>query len=197
MFKMSHLTPDDDNTSVAIASLTNSGQEDALELNLAGILQGLQTSIPQLAKSSEVQMEALQSLREDLILHSDEKGNNNISGDNSVTSVNTLNVESAVDEVLGTNGTDRSHKLTPAKDPDTGLQTSLLDSLTQAFTSNKKTSPAIADKIAELVDSMVVGGLSTETIKDRAEKHSPPENCTYLSVTTVNEQIYIQLLAGR
>ena len=37
---------------------------------------------------------------------------------------------------------------------------------------------------------MLVGGLSTETVKERAEKHSPPENCKYLSVTTVNEEIW-------
>ena len=37
---------------------------------------------------------------------------------------------------------------------------------------------------------MLVRGLSTETVKERAEKHSPPENCKYLSVTSVNEEIW-------
>ena len=72
-------------------------------------------------------------MREDLILRLDEKGNNDISGDNSVTSGNTLNVESALDEVLGTNGTDRSDQSTSAKDPDKVLQTSLLDSPDPGF----------------------------------------------------------------
>ena len=184
---MSHLTPHNDNTSVAIASLPNTGQEDGLQVNLGGILKGLQTSITQLAESSEAQMEALQSLREDLILCSDDEGNDDISGDNTVTGGNTFNVESAVDEVLGTNITNSCDQLTPAKNPDPGKQTSLLDSLTQALTSSKKSLPAIAGKIAELIDSMFV---LTEMVKERAEEHLPPENCKYLSVTTNSEEIW-------
>ena len=78
----------------------------------------------------------------------------------------------------------------PAKNPDPGSQISLIDSQTQAFTSSKKTSSAIAGKIAKLVDNMLVGGLTTETVKERAEKHSPPENCKNLSVMIVNEEIW-------
>lgn len=70
------------------------------------------------------------------------------------------------------------------------MQASLIDSLTQAFTSGKKTSPATAGRIAELVDSMLVGGFWTETVKERAEKHSSPENCRHLSVMTVKEKIW-------
>ena len=157
---------------------------------LPGILQGLQTSLAKLAKSSELQTETLQNLREDLILRSDDDELDDISDGNSLTGGNTLDVESAVDDVLGTNSANNNENTTPAKNPDPGSQASLIDSLTQAFTSSKKTSPAIAGKIAELVDSMLVGGLSTETVKERAEKHSPPENCKYLSVTTVNEEIW-------
>jgi len=56
------------------------------------------------------------------------------------------------------------------KTPDPGSQTSLIDSLTQTFTSSKMISPATAGKIAKLVDSMLVGGLLTETVKERAKK---------------------------
>ena len=79
-----------------------------------------------------------------------------------------------------------NEKTIPAKNPDPGSQALLIDSLTQAFTSSKKTPPAIAGKVAELVDSMLVGGggggmgggnLSIDRVKERAEKHSPPENC--------------------
>ena len=193
-FEMSHLTPDVGITSAAITSPSDLGQEDDSQVTMAGILpgilKGLQTSLAQLAKSSEVQTEALQSLREDLILRSDDEGNDDISGDNNVTGGNTLDVESAVDEALGTNSANSNEQMNATKNPDPGSQTSLIDSLTQAFTSSKKTSPAIAGKIAELVDSMLVGGLSTDTVKERAEKHSPPENCKYLAVTTVNEEIW-------
>ena len=187
-FKMSHLTQD-----AADPSETTSDplrQENDPNVNMAGILQGLQTSLAKLAKSSELQTENLQNLREDLILRSDDDELDDISDGHSLTGGSTLDVESAVNDVLGTNSANNIENTTPAKNPDPGSQASLIDSLTQAFTSRKKTSPAIAGKIAELVDSMLVGGLSTETVKERAEKHSPPENCKYLSVTTVNEEIW-------
>ena len=191
---MTHLTQDATDPSETISGLSRKGQEADPNANmtgiLPGILQGLQTSLAQLAKSSELQTETLQNLREDLILRSDDEGIDNISDSNNLTGGNTLDVESAVNDVLGTNSTNNNEKTTPAKNPDPGSQASLIDSLTQAFTSSKKTSPAIAGKIAELVDSMLVGGLSTETVKERAEKHSPPENCKYISVTTVNKEIW-------
>lgn len=37
---------------------------------------------------------------------------------------------------------------------------------------------------------MLVGGLSAEMVKDRVEKHPPPENCENLPVTTVNEDVW-------
>ena len=189
-FEMSHLTPDVGHNSAAITSPSDIGREEDSQVTMAGILKGLQTSLAQLAKSSEVQTEALQSLREDLILRSDDEGNDDVSGDNNVTGGNNLDVESAVHEALGTNSANSNEQTNAAQNPDPGSQTSLIDSLTQAFTSSKKTSPAIAGKIAELVDSMLVGGLSTETVNERAERHSPPANCKYLAVTTVNEEIW-------
>ena len=37
---------------------------------------------------------------------------------------------------------------------------------------------------------MLIGGLSVETVKERVEKHPPPENCKFLTVTMVNEKIW-------
>jgi len=91
--------------------------------------------------------------------------------------------------VLGTNSANNNERTTPAENPHPRSQVSLIDTLTQALTFSKKTSPAIVGKIAELVDSMLLGGLSTEAVKERAEKYLPPENCKYLSVTTINEEI--------
>ena len=191
---MSHLIQDTADPSETTSGPLRKGQEADLNGNMAdflpGILQGLQTTLAQLTKSSELQTETLQNLRKDLILRSDDAEIDDTSDGNNPTGGNTLDVESAVNDVLGTNSANNNERTTPAKNPDPGSQVSLIDSLTQAFTSSKKTSPAIAGKIAELVDSMLVGGLSTETVKERAEKHSPPENCRYLSVTTVNEEIW-------
>lgn len=185
---MSHLIQDAADPSETTSD--PSRQENDPNVNMAGILQGLQTSLAKLAKSLELQTETLQNLREDLILRSDDDELDDISDGHSLTGGSTLDVESAVNDVLGTNSANNIENTTPGKNPDPGSQASLIDSLTQAFTSRKKTSPAIAGKIAELVDSMLVGGLSTETVKERPEKHSLPENCKYLSVTTVNEEIW-------
>ena len=70
---------------------------------LPGILQGLQTSLAQLAKSSELPTETLQNLRKDLLLRSDDEEIVDISDGNSLTGGNTLDEESGVDDVLGTN----------------------------------------------------------------------------------------------
>ena len=74
--------------------------------------------------------------------------------------------------------------------PDTERKTDLLDSLTQAFISSEKKSPAIATKIADLIDSVLSGKLSAETAKEHGEKYSPPENCTSICTVTVNEEIW-------
>ena len=120
---------------------------------LPGILHGLQTFLVQLAKSSELQRATLQNLREDLILCLDDNELDEISDSNSP-----LDVESAVDDVLGMNSGNNNDKTTPAINPDPELQPSQIDSLTQPFPSSKTTSPAIASKIVDLVDSMLVGG---------------------------------------
>ena len=112
---------------------------------LSGIVPGLQTSLAQLTKSSKLLTETLQNLRENLILHSDDEEINN---SYNITGTNILDIESAVEEVLGTNSTNNREKTIPVKNPDPGLQASLIDSGTQAFTSSKETSPATAVKIA-------------------------------------------------
>ena len=164
---MSFLTKD-----AADPSETTSGpsrQENDSNVNKTGILQDLQTSLAQLAKSSELQTATLQNLREDLILRWDDDELDEISDGNSLAGGNTLDVESAVDDVLGTNSANNNEKTAPAKNPDPGSQASLIDSLTQAFTSSKKTTSVISSKIAELVDSMLAGDLSTEMVEKRAE----------------------------
>ena len=79
---------------------------------------------------------------------------------------------------------------TSVKSPESGSQSALVESLTQVFTKSKVTSPAIEGKIAELVDNMLIGGLSAKTLKERVDKHPPPDNCKFLAVTMVNEEIW-------
>ena len=66
----------------------------------------------------------------------------------------------------------------------------MVDSLTQVFTISKVTSVAVEGKIAELIDNMLIWELSAETVKERVKKHPPPENCKFLAVTMMNEEIW-------
>ena len=142
-FKMSHLIQDAAEPSETTSGPSRKGQEADPNGNMAGflpgILQGLRTTLAQLAKSSELLTETLQNLREDLILRSDDEEIDDISDGNNPTGGNTLDVESAVNDVLSTNSANNNERTTPAKNPDPGSQASLIDSLTQAFTSSKKT----------------------------------------------------------
>ena len=53
-------------------------------------------------------------------------------------------------------------KTASVKSPESGSQSALVDSLTQACTTSKVTSPAIEGKIAELIDNMLIRGLSAK-----------------------------------
>ena len=48
---------------------------------------------------------------------------------------------------------------------DSDKQNDVLESLTQAFVQTKDKSPAITEKVANLIDNMASGGLSLETVK--------------------------------
>ena len=56
--------------------------------------------------------------------------------------------------------------------------------------STSKKSPDIEGKIATLVDNILTGELSQDSVKERGEKYPPPTNCKYLTPTLVNEEIW-------
>ena len=75
-------------------------------------------------------------------------------------------------------------------DSEVQRQNSIVESLTQAYQPNAKKSSAIEGKIAELIDTLLTGGLSADTAKESAEKYTPPENIKFLSVSSVNEEVW-------
>ena len=152
---------------------------------MAAVLQGLQVTLAHLAKNSELQTEAIQNLKEEFLLCSGDEDTEDASAMDDNTSDNALDIAATLNNVL--DSSDHS-KTASVKSPESGSQSALVDSLTQAFTTSKVTSPAIEGKIAELIDNMLIGGLSAETIKERVEKH--PENCKFLAVTMDNEEIW-------
>lgn len=172
-----------------LASATTQRENDSgtTEVNMATVLQGLQTTMAQLAKNSKLQTEAIQNLKEDILLCSgDEDTEDNPALDDDKRD-NELDIAATLDHVLDSSDINNT---TSVKSPESGSQSALVESLTQAFTKSKVTSPAIEGKIAELIDNMLIGGLSAETVKERVEKYPPPENCKFLAVTMVNEEIW-------
>ena len=165
---------------VDLASETTKRDNDRgmTEVNMAAVLQGLQTTLAHLAKNSELQTEAIQNLKEEFLLCSGDEDTEDTSAMDDSTSDNALDIAATLNNVLDS-----------VKSPESGSQSALVDSLTQAFTTSKVTSPAIEGKIAELINNMLIGGLSAEMVKERVEKHLPPENCKFLAVTMVNEEI--------
>ena len=154
--------------------------------SLAGILAGIQTSLADLSAASKTQAAAFQALHEDLLVQEDTgdletEGNDGASHTVDPNCVVTALLDSSEDGAIQPPSQESS---------DTEPKTDLLDSLTQAFISYEKKSPAIASKIADLIDSVLSGNLSAETAKEREKKYHPPENCNRVCTVTVNEEIW-------
>ncbi len=150
---------------------------------LAGILQGIQTTLADLSASSKAQTAAFQSIQEDILLRD--------ADDEDDTAHSTVDPTCVVSALLDSSEATVSNnpKAIPERsDPE--QQSDLLDSLTQAFLSSDKKSPPVSTKIADLIDSVLSGKLSTDTAKERGEKYLPPENCGRLCSVTVNEEIW-------
>ena len=152
--------------------------------NLMNVLQNLTSTLSRLTQASEAQTAALADLKEDLLLQDD-------------TPDEEQNVDEQPDSgditAVVNNCTLDSSKKNVASDgrSDSEVQSlnSIVESLTQAYQPNAKKSSAIEGKIAELIDTLLTGGLSADTAKESAEKYTPPENINFLSVSSVNEEV--------
>ena len=150
---------------------------------MANVLQGLQSSLTQLVEVSKTQTEALNSLREDILLQPDP--DEDIEEGALDKTSNSFDLTAATNQLL-----DSSNGQSPKPAPsDSGSKNDLLDSLTQALLSTSKESPDIEGKIATLVDDILTGEPSHDSVKERGEKYPPPANCKYLTQTLVNEEI--------
>ena len=157
----------------------------------AVVLQNLTTTLSQLSEASQAQTAALADLKEDLLLQDDAAGPN---PDRPADSLDITQITAVVNDCTRDSGanTNASNNMASDTRSDSEPQghNSIVDSLTQAYLPNTKTSPAIEGKIATLVDNMLTGGLSTDTVKESADKYSPPENVKRLNVTSVNEEVW-------
>ena len=155
---------------------------------LAGILQGIQTMLADLSASSKAQAAAFQCIQQDILLRDDSNDDDDDTANSTVDP--TCVVSALLDSSEGTVNNNRDAVLERS---DTEQQSDLLDSLTQVFLSSEKKSPPVSTKIADLIDSVLSGKLSTDTAKEHGEKYLPPENCGRLCPVTVNEEIWDRL----
>ena len=153
---------------------------------LAGILQGIQTTLADLSASSKAQTAAFQCIQEDILLR--DVSNDDDEDDTANSTVDPTGVVSAL--LDSSEGTVNNNRDAVLERSDTEQQSDLLDSLTQVFLSSEKKSPPVSTKIADLIDSVLSGKLSTDTAKEHGEKYFPPENCGRLCPVTVNEEIW-------
>ena len=159
---------------------------------LAGILQDIQKSFVNLVQASKDLLTAFQNLHEDFLLRQDsdliiEQGDE--MGTDTVDPTNVVKAllgSDRIDLTSCTSQTDQSSDPEPKSD--------LLESLTQAYIPSQKKSPAVAEMIAELINSILSGKLSPEVAKERGEKYLPPDNCELVCSSLVNEEIWDSLL---
>ena len=167
-------------------------EEKNSSADIASVLQGFQSSLTQLVEVSEAQTEAFNSLREDILLQPDpdKRIEEGVFDETS----NSLDLTVATNQLLDSRNGQSLKPAPSAPHSDSESENDLLDSLTQALLSTSKKSPDIEGKIATLVDNILSGELSQDSVKERGEKYLPPANCKYLTPTLVNEEIWDLLL---
>ena len=60
-------------------------------------------------------------------------------------------------------------------EPERQGQSNIVENLTQAYVLNTKKSPLSKAKIAQLIENMLTGGLSANTVKESAESNLRPK----------------------
>ena len=148
---------------------------------MAGVLLSSQSSLQQLIQASKAQTEAFNNLREDILLQPDPNEEDKDTVTDGIP--NLLDLTAVTNQLL-----DSSSGQSPKSQPDIsrpgeGTNNDFLDSLAQALL------PNIEEKIAGLVDNILTGESSQDSLKERGEKYPPPANCKYLTATMVNEEI--------
>ena len=149
---------------------------------MAGVLLSSQSSLQQLIQASKAQTEAFNNLREDILLQPDPNEEDKDTVTDGIP--NLLDLTAVTNQLL-----DSSSGQSPKSQPDIsrpgeGTNNDFLDSLAQALL------PNIEEKIAGLVDNILTGESSQDSVKERGEKYPPPTNCKYLTATMVNEEIW-------
>ena len=134
-------------------------------------LQNLTTTLCQLTEASQAQTSALADLKEDL-LHDDADEPN---PDRATESLNIAPFTTIVNDCKRYSGA-KNKAYDNRSDSKSLGQKTITERLTLAYLPNTKNSQSIEGKIAELIDNMLTGGMSSDTVKESADKYSSPEN---------------------
>ena len=133
------------------------GEENG-STEMAGVLLSLQSSLKQLVQASKAQTEALNNLREDILLQPDpSEEDKDVITDGTP---NLLDITTATNQLLDSRNGHSPMSLLNNSCPDEGTNNDFLDSLTQALLPNSKKSPDVEEKIAGLLNNILTGELS-------------------------------------
>ena len=182
-----NMSVDDHGLTLSSQDCDRNGEENG-STEMAGVLLSLQSSLKQLVQASKAQNEAFNNLREDILLQPDP----NEEDEDVVTdaTTNLLDLTTATNQLLDSSSGQSPKSPRNNSRPDEGTNNDFLDRLTQALLPNSKKSPDVEEKIAGLVNNILTGELSQDSVKERGEKYPPTANCKYLTATMVNEEIW-------
>ena len=138
-----------------------------------------------ITQASEAQTAALADLKEDLLLQDDTPDEEQNLDEQPDSGDITAVVNNCTLDLSKRNVASDGHS-----DLEAQSQISIVKSLTKAYQPNMKKSSAIERKIAELSNTLLTGGLLADTAKESAEKDMPLENIKFLSVSSVNEEVW-------
>ena len=178
---------DDDRVTDSSPDCDRNDEENG-STEMAGVLLSLQSSLKQLVQTSKAQTEASNDLREDLLLQPNpNEEDKDVATDGTP---NLLDLTTATNQLVDASSGHSPKSLPNNSCSDKGTNNDFQDSLTQALLPNSKTSPDNEKRIAGLVNNILTGELSHDSVKKRGEKYPPPANCKYLTPTMLNEEIW-------
>ena len=175
---------DDDRITDSSPDCDKNGEANG-STEMAGVLLSLESSLKQLVQASKAQTTAFTNLREDILSQPDPNEE-----DKAVVTdgtPNLLDLTTATNQLLNASGGHSPKSLPNNSYPDEGTNNDFLDSLIQALLPNSKKSPDIEEKIATLLNNILTGELSQDSVKQ------PIRKLSYFGCCTLTHKLQVQL----
>ncbi|XP_044165208.1 uncharacterized protein LOC122949136 [Acropora millepora] len=152
---------DDDRVTDSSPNCDRNGEENG-STEMASVLLSLQRSLKQLVQASKAQTEVFNNLRKDILLQPDpNEEDKNVITDGTP---NLLDLTTATNQLLDASNGHSPKSLPNNSCPDEGTNNNFLDSLIQELLPNSKKSPDVAEKFAGLVNNILTGELSQDSV---------------------------------